>query len=230
MKYIKFSLLPFLIFSLSVRLISQVPAKIYDMVYGLDQTLYNGKKYNYYLPIGTKGHQYLVSPVYVAGSLTIKDQCYHDISLNLDIFNQQLLLKYQDDKGAMNIIEVSKAWIKSFRMGNMLFEYLEVEKNPRFFQVLGDSNIRILHYWRKNFDLEGSIGSYYYAFSAPLRDSFVFTEGKLKPFTTNRNFIRIFDPSIRPDIKSYLHKHKVRVTKASDQVMVDVLNFIGNLK
>ena len=230
MKSIKILLLLFLLFSFSVTLISQDAITILDQVYGLDQILYNGKKYNYYLPIGTKGHQYLVSPVYIAGSLTLKEKCYHDINLNYDIFNQQLLLKYQDENGATKIIEVSKAWIKSFQLGNMKFEYLSMEKKPRYFQVLGEGEVRILFYWRKSFDLEGSIGSYYYTFSKPIRDSFVLKNGQLKPFNTNQGFIRIFDPAHRPEIKSYMRKNKVRVKKASDQAMSEMINFIGNLK
>jgi hypothetical protein len=230
MKSIKILLLLFLLFSFSLTLMSQDSIKVLDQVYGLDQTLYNGKKYNYYLPIGTKGHQYLVAPVYIAGSLTLKEKCYQDINLNYDIFNQQLLLKYNDENGATNIIEVSKAWIKSFRLGNMKFEYLSLEKNPRYYQVLGEGEVRLLYYWRKSFDLEGSIGSYYYTFSKPVRDSFVLKDGQLKPFNTNQGFIRIFGHEQRPEIKSYMHKNKVRVKKASDQTMSDVINFIENLK
>ena len=230
MKSIKILLLLILLFSFSLTLISQDAIKILDQVYGLDQTLYNGKKYNYYLPIGTKGHQYLVSPVYIVGSLTLKEKCYQDINLNYDIFNQQLLLKYKDENGSTNIIEVSKAWINTFRLGNMKFEYLSLEKKSRYFQVLGEGAIRILYYWRKSFDLEGSIGSFYYTFSKPIRDSFVLKDGQLKPFNTNQGFIRIFESAQRPAIKSYMRKNKVRVKKTSDQQMSEVINFIGNLK
>jgi hypothetical protein len=226
-KYIE---LLFLLFLSPGLLKSQDIKATTDKAYGLDQTLYNGKKYNYFLPIGTKGNQYLLSAVFVNGSLTLKNKIYNDVSLNYDVFNQELLLKYRDDRGSMNIIEVSKAWIKGFRMGNMNFEYLDLEKKPRYFQVLGEGEMRMLFFWRKSFDLEGSGGSYYFAFSAPIRDSYVLMKGQLKPYSTNYNFIRIFDPEQRPELKSYLHKNKIKVKKATDQEMEQVINFISKLK
>ncbi len=142
LKGIMCSLLLIILFSISGTLISQNAVKVLDRVYGLDQTLYNGKKYNYSVPSSTKGHQYLISPDYIAGSVTLRGKCYQDINLNYDIFNQQLLLQYEDEKGVLNIIEVSKAWLKSFRRGNLNFEFLSLEKEPRFYQVLGEGQVR----------------------------------------------------------------------------------------
>ena len=223
-------LLLIILFSISGTLISQDAVTILDRAYGLDQTLYNGKKYNYFLPSGTNGHQYLFSPDNVVGSVTLKGKCYQDITLNYDIFNQQLLLQYEDERGALNIIEVSKAWIKSFRIGNMNFEFLNLEKDPHFYQVLGEGQVRILYYWRKNLNLDVAIGSSDFTFTPAVRDSYLFMDGQLKPFSTNRSLIRLFDPGHRPKIKSYLRKNKVKVKKASDQAMAEMLTFIGNIK
>jgi hypothetical protein len=46
-------------------------------------------------------------------------------------------------------------------------------------------------------------------------------DGHLKPFNTNQNLIRLFEKNLRPEIKNYLRKHKVRVKKATDQAMAD---------
>jgi len=224
------SLLLIILFSFSGTLISQDAVTILDRIYGLDQTLCNGKKYNYFLPSGTNGHQYLFSPDYVVGSVTLKGKCYQDITLNYDIFNQQLLLQYKDETGALNIIEVSKAWLKSFRLGNMNFEFLNLEQNPRFYQVLGEGPVRILYFWRKNLNLDVVIGSSDFTFTAAVRDSYVFMDGQLKPFRTKRKLIGLFDPGHRQEIKSYLRKNKVKVKKASDQTMEEMITFIGNIK
>ena len=225
-----YSVLSIILFSISGTLISQDAVKVLDRVYGLDQTLHNGRKYNYYLAFGTKGHQYLFSPDYIAGAVTLKGKSYQDITLNYDILNQQLLLKYKDEGGALNIIEVSKAWLESFRLGNMTFKFLDLEQDPRFYQVLGEGPVQILYYWRKNLKLDGTIGSYNFTFSPAIRDSYVFVDGQLKRFRTKRNLIQLFGPEHRPEIKSYLRKNKVKLKNASDQVMVEMITFIGNIK
>lgn len=230
LKGIMCSLSLVILFSISGTLVSQNAVKVLNRVYGLDQTLCNGKKYNYFVPPSTKGHQYLISPDFITGSVTLKGKCYQDITLNYDIFNQQLLLQYEDEKGALNIIEVSKAWLTSFRRGLMNFEFLNLEGDRRFYQVLGEGPVRILYYWRKALKLDETVGSSNFIFSRAIRDSYVLMDGQLKPFSTKRSLIRLFDPGHRAVIKSYLRKNKVNVKKASDQSMAGMITFISNIK
>jgi hypothetical protein len=230
MKSLTWSLLFFLLISYSGTLRSQDAAKVLDRVYGLDQTLCNGKKYTYFPPAGAKGHQYLLSQTFSNGSITLNGKCYQDVYLNYDIFNQQLLLQFKSETILRNTIEVSKAWLTGFSLGSMNFEFLDLEKEPRFFQVLGAGPVRILYFWRKNLDVDGSVGSFSLTFTRAVRDSYVFTNGQLKPFTSKRSLIKLFDAAHRPEIKSYLRKNKIKIRKASDQAIAEMITFIGNLK
>ena len=230
MKRIICSLLLISLLSLSGKLISQNSAKTLDQVYGLDQTLLNGKKYDYYPPYGYKGNQYLFSREYKIGSVTLKEEAYQDVLLNYDIYNQQLLLKYEDEKGARHILEVSRAWLTDFSIGDKNFEFLDLQQEPRFYQVLGEGPVRILYYWRKGLDLDIMVGSYVYVFSKAVRESFVLKEGQLKSFRSKQSLIRLFEPEHKQKIKSYLRKHKVKVKRAPDKVMAEMITFIGNIK
>ncbi len=230
MKVLIFSILTAILFLFPGSLFPQDAAKAADRVYGLDQILYNGKKYNYFLPPGTHGNQYLLSDDFAAGSVAIKGTCYHNLLLNFDILNQQLLLKYRDETGALNIIEVSKAWLEGFSLGTRQFEYLSPEQSPRFFQVLGSGRFRILFYWRKNLDMVAAVGSSDFTFTAAIKDSYVLINGQLKPFRNRHGFVGLFERSHRQEIKGYLHRNKVRLHKAGDQVLADLITFIGNLK
>ncbi|MEI6683012.1 MAG: hypothetical protein WCO44_10310 [Bacteroidota bacterium] len=230
MKVLIFSILTAILFLFPGNLFPQDAAKLADQVYGLDQVLYNGKKYNYFLPPGTHGHQYLLTEEFMEGSVTIRGTCYQNLRLNFDILNQQLLLKYKDDAGAVNILEVSKAWLEGFSLGTMNFEYLSPEQNPRFFQVLGSGSYHILYYWRKSLDMVAAVGSSDFTFSAAVRDSYVLMNGQLRPFRNRHGLVRIFDRSHRQEIKSYLNRNKIKVHKASDAVLGDMISFIGNLK
>jgi hypothetical protein len=230
MKSTLYILLIILLFSFSKTLISQSNAEVLDQVYGLDQNLYNGKIYSYVIPPGTLGHPFLNSRDYSAGSITVKGRCYQNIFLNYDIFNQQLLLKYIDEKSSQNIIEVSKGWLTSFTFGNMRFEYLNLGQKPHFYQVLGEGQVRILYYWWKNLNLDVTIQSSNYTFDPTVRDAYVLMNGQLKPFSTKRSLVRLFDKQHRPEIKSYLRKNKIKMNKASDQVMAELITFIGNIR
>jgi len=230
MKVLLFSILTCILSLFPGILLSQEAATVADRVYGLDQTLYNGKKYNYFLPAGTHGNQYLLSEEFAEGSVTIKGTSYQNLRLNFDILNQQLLLKYKDETGALNIIEVSKAWLEGFSLGTMQFECLSLGENPRFFQVLGSGQYRILYFWRKSLDMVAAVGSSDFTFSAAVKDSYVLMNGQLKPFRNRHGLVSLFGRTHRQEIKSYLHRNKIRIRKASDQVLADMITFIGNLK
>jgi hypothetical protein len=230
MRSIIWSILIIVLFFISGTLVSQDAVQVLDQVYGLDQTLCNGKKYCYFSPAGTKGNQFLISPVYVNGSVTIKGKCYQGITLNYDIYNQMLLLKYRDEEGSMNILEVSQAWLTSFSLGTKNFEFLKLEQEPHFYQVLGEGPVRILYYWRKNLKLDGAVGSAGFVFSKAERDSFILMDGRLRRFTSKRSLVGLFDAASRPAIKTFLRKNKIKVRKASDPVMAELITFIGNIK
>jgi hypothetical protein len=130
--------------------------------------LYNGKKYTYAAPSGTTGHPFLLSSLYVHGSVTIKGRSYDSIMVNYDVFNQVLVFRYADETSPWNKIEISRAWLTSFRLADKNFELLTIEKEPQFYQVLGEGTVRILYFWRKTLNLNDVIGSTNYVFSKPL--------------------------------------------------------------
>ena len=217
-------------FSVSGLLRSQDVAKDLDGFYGLDQTLCNGKKYLFSPPPGCKGHQYLLSPLFLTGTATIRGKCYRNLSLNYDVFNHQLLLRYADQLNPFNIIEVSKAWLTGFTLGEMTFVMIDPERDSSYYQVLGEGPVRIMYYWRKTLSLDGNIGNSYFNFSPAIRESYVFMDGALKPFSSRRSLLRLFDRKHRAEIKSYLHKNRIKVKKAPDAAMAEMITQIGKLK
>jgi len=230
MKTITYSLLTTLLLFISGTLFPQDAAKELDQRYGLDQTLFNGKKYTFLVPPGTSRHQFIQSQLFSPGNLMLRGKEYRDVSLNYDIYNQQLLLQYADDNFPLNIIEVSKAWLQSFSLGNMNFELLHLEQEPHFYQVLGDGQVRILFFWYKTLNLSDVIGKTNFVFSVPARDAYVLMNGQLKSFKTKRSLVKLFDPGHRQEIKNYLRRNKIKVKKSSDQAMAELINFISKLK
>lgn len=230
MRPLRCSLLIVYYFCLSAVAISQGVERNSIQVYGLDQTLYNGKRYNFTAPAGTTGNPFLNSPLFTVGKVKIKEKIYGNINLNYDIYNQQLLLQYSDGKRFLNIIEVSKAWLQSFSLGNRNFELLLLEQEPRFYQVIGEGPIKILYYWRKTLELNNVVGATNFVFSKALRDSYLLKDGQIKPFKSKKNLVQIFPQWQQPLIKNYLRKNKINLKKASDPIMSALITYISNIK
>jgi hypothetical protein len=124
--------------------------------------------------------------------------------LNYDVFNQKLLLKYNDESGAEMIIEVSEAWLEGFSLGESEFKCLDINGEKRIFQVLGDGPYFILYGWRKSLDLNNSVGAERYVFSGPARTQFVLMDGEVRSFGSKASFIKLFKPANKVEIKAYL--------------------------
>jgi hypothetical protein len=231
------SLLLSLLILYSGLLQSQEVFRELDRIYGPDPSLFNGKKYTYFMPSGIEGNQFYSSAEFVKGDVMIRWsgdrevrwESGDDFLLNYDIYNQKLLLKFIDESGAEQIIEPSEAWLESFSLGNVHFKYVEVEKSTRIYQVLGAGKFQVYYFWRKTLRLNNSSVSAHYAFSAPAKSRYVSINGSLQPFGANNSFIRLFGPGKKDMIKKYLQEHNINVKKAPDQAVSDLVDFISNL-
>jgi hypothetical protein len=226
---IKRSLLVYTFFLVSGIICSQGLYEQADKVYGLDPLLYNGKKYTYFLPPGTGGNQYFLSSDFITGEVTIRGKSFTGILLNYDIYNQRLLLQYNDESGAVNILEISEAWLERFHLGPSEFIFLTNEGDSRIYQVLGDGPFYILYHWRKDLRLTNSTGASNYSFSPPQKNRHVLIGGILYPLRSEGGFVGLFKPEHKMEIKSYMHTNKINLKNSSDREMTELINYIGNL-
>jgi len=224
------SFLVIFLFLFSGNLISQDAVMQLDRVYGLDPLLYNGKQYSYFLPAGTGGNQFLSSGEFTKGDMVIRGIRFLDISLNYDIYNQQLLLTYANETGSFNIIEISKAWLESFRLENLEFRCLSYDNEPHFYQVLGDGPFFIMYYWRKDLKLDATYGAKNFTFTPAMKKKYVLIGDKLRPFSNKQSLVSLFDMQHKPEINNYIQLNRIKIKKASDETMTKLINYISNLE
>jgi hypothetical protein len=200
-----------------------------DKVYGLDPSLYNGEIYSYFVESSTQGNQFLASPEFKKGSVTIKGITYENIQLNYDIFNQLILLNSQEAVYSNIILSLSKAWLEKFTIGQDSFEVVNNENAvPKIYQVVGNGNARELIFWTKEQKIDYYMGSTYYVFSKPKREMNLQIGSVITRFRNNKTFASGFDKPTQSVIIKYLHQHKVNVKKAKTDSMRALINFCNN--
>lgn len=202
----------------------------FDSKYGLDPILYNGKDYTFFVSSSIEGHQFFESKEFSEGSLTIKGNEYKNLNLNYDIYNQQILLKYENINGVLNIIEISKAWLKSFRINGFYFELKTTKDNSsQIFQVIGNDNVKMLIKWQKSMKLETGTVSAHYSFTKPNRKIFLQIDSELYQVKSKRALLKLFNEMEQISIKKYLKKHKIKLKKASIQQMKKFISFCNTI-
>jgi hypothetical protein len=63
-----------------------------------------------------------------------------------------------------------------------------------------------------------------------MKSQYVLIGGKLQPFRNNRGLTSVFSPDNKQEIRDFMHRNRINVKKASEQVMTQLINYIGNLK
>lgn len=209
---------------------AQVSTKNQDPVYGFDQLLYNGKVYYYYPLPGTAGTQYLFDTFDSLGSITVRGVTFNNINLNYDIYNQHLILKYKNDIGSQSLIEISYAWLeKASFHGSDFITLTRPNSTKRLYQVIGSGPEKILYYRSKELLVDNMKSTKNHYFTSGRKDMYVMTGGTLLLFKSNRDYIKSFNQSRQPLIKTYLHKNKINVKSASDMIMTDLINYCNRI-
>lgn len=205
-------------------------AEINRNVFNSDPVLYNGRFYFFFPPPGTEGNPFLTDRNFLIGTLRLKGIDYKNLMLNYDIFNQQLIMKYEVKTGASLQIIVSDAWLETFSFNGMKFEFLETDDgSKKIFQVIGKGPYHVLYFRRKKIELSPFHGSVNHMFSAPLKEMNLLSYGMIRRYHNNRTFCSLFDPAARDEIKDYLRELKINVKKADDDSIAGLITFCNSI-
>lgn len=223
-----FAFLIFLLYPLN-RVSAQQNLSATDTLFGFDPVLYNGRQYTYKPPRNSTGHPFLFDD-FQNGWVIVMDRIYSDLSLNYDIMNQSLLLKYKDNAGATVVIEISDSWLNSFGIGSSVYELQEQGlMHPVIYQVIKNGSVKVLYHWQKELNLENVASIPAYAFSKPKRTSTLNINGKEFAYENNREFIKAFNDDIEVRVKYYIRVNKIKVKKSSDNAIRSLVNYCNTL-
>lgn len=209
---------------------AQVKVDNQDRIYGYDPLLYNGRVYAFFPKPGTAGTPYIFSDFDTQGSVTVRGVTYTNLNLNYDLYNQQLILNYKTILGSSSFIELSLAWLETFEIKDLHFEVVtSIDTSKRIFQVLGSGPYQIRYSLFKALLPDSRTASRNYFFTNTEKEMFVFSGNKMTKYKNNRSFTAAFSPTKQDAIRKFIRKNKIKVKKASDFKMTELINYCNTL-
>lgn len=196
--------------------------------YGSDANLVNGEKYFY--PYGrSDGHPFIFEEAREA-VIRIQEKEFDGQLVRYDIFNQQVILDYQDVYGSITSLVLRNEWVESFRFESHFFKRMVgPEGQEAFFQVLVDGPISCVYSWSKDYLLNLNSGVQSYYFTEPLKESFLVIEQEFFPFRNNRTFLKAFESEKQKTIKQFMRQSKIKVKKSPDWQMRHLIEYCNSL-
>ncbi|MFO7670010.1 MAG: hypothetical protein R6W31_10165, partial [Bacteroidales bacterium] len=170
--------------------------------YGSDTDLVNGEKYFY--PYALSLGDPFFFPEARSAAITIHGKEFDGQLLRYDIFNQKLILDYQNVYGANSSLVLRNEWVESFAFEGQRFKRIQgPDGQTGFFQVVSEGVIECFYSWNKKYLLNLTSGVQNFYFTDPVKESFLRMEGKFFPYGNNMKFLKAFDPELQKPIKQF---------------------------
>lgn len=196
--------------------------------YGNDADLVNGKKY-YYPYRQSQGDPFLF-PESRGALIQIHDKEFSGQQLRYDIYNQQLVLDFQDLYGATNSLVLRDEWVKAFAFGDKQFvRRKDPEGQEAYLQLVSGGHISCVYKWSKNYLLNLTSGQQNYYFTEAKKTSYLVIGDQFYPYKSNRSFIKALDPGLRKTVKVFMKQAKLKVNKASDAQIDHLVEYCNSL-
>jgi len=196
--------------------------------YGSDADLVNGEKY-YYPYSRSDGNPFFYNEPR-SSLVRIRDKEFGGQLLRYDIFNQQVVLDYQDIYGGTSSLVLRNEWVESFSFSSIHFRNMEgPDGESEYFQVIMDSSISCFYRWSKKYQMNLNSGVQSYYFTDPGKEAFLVVGESFHSFKNNRTFLKAFQGEQQKAIKQYMRQTKMKVNKSPDWKMQQLLEYCNSL-
>ncbi len=196
----------------------------FDHLNGPDYNLLNGRQYD--LLNSGKSHPYFNTDRYRPGSLLLNGETYDSITINYDIFDQQVTLQYPGNSGHDLKVVLNREMIDHFQIDGKTFRKMSFpETGSSFFQVVSSGDISCFLLWKKTLHRSIASGKTSYKYSKQSRGVYLQMEERLYVVRSRSSFTSIYDEAYRKEIKEFLRREKIRFRNASDEKLRELMNF-----
>ncbi|MCK4749958.1 MAG: hypothetical protein KAT15_23035, partial [Bacteroidales bacterium] len=164
------------------------------------------------------------------GSLVLNGETYDSITINYDIFDQQLTLQYPGNSGQDLQVVLNREMIVHFQIDGLTFRKMSFpETGSSFFQVVSSGNMSCFLLWEKTLYRSTVSGNTSYKYSKQSREVYLQREGRLYVVRSRSSFTSNYDEAYRKEIKEFLRREKIRFRNASDEKLGELMNFCVEL-
>lgn len=196
--------------------------------YGSDADLVNGEKYFY--PYGQANGDPFFFTDSRSALITIQGKKFEEAQLRYDVFNQKLVLDFQDIYGATSSLVLRNEWVESFAFENQKFiKMQDPDGQPGFFQMVTDGSIACVYKWSKKYLLNLTSGEQNYYFTEPSKESFLLKDAQFYPYRSNTSFLKVFDTENQKLVKQFMKQSKVKVKNATDSQIRHLVEYCNSL-
>lgn len=201
----------------------------FDSKYGKSTELYKGIKYALLHKVDF-GNPFFYAETFLPGKLTYKGNVYKDVELNYDLFEQKLLLKYQNLYGAINHLVLLSMYVDSFSIGQTVFvKNIYPELSVPFIRLCGNENgIQCLFTYEKDYGFNSRAGESGFGYSKLLMKKYLLVNGKPCRIKGKTQFIKqLPDNKIKERCRTYLKMMKWNFRKMDDSQLSSLCNYLN---
>ncbi|MBE3138361.1 MAG: hypothetical protein IMZ63_00940 [Actinobacteria bacterium] len=194
-----------------------------------NQILYNGKLWrNRYYRI--REDQFLFSKEFLSGNLSINGQLFRNLNIRYDIYNDEIMIP--SNRGA--ILQLNKEMVDSFTINfyNKTYKFTQIREDSvrgfnGYVNVLYKGKNALYVKYKKEIELL-AVDRKYDMFYQTLRIYFL-KDGIVHLISGKREFFNLLD-EYKLQIRSFIKKNRIRVSKKIPESFVPVIEFYDNLK
>jgi hypothetical protein len=192
------------------------------------QTLYNGRAWrNLFYKV--RGDQFLFSPEFLPGSVTIHGKLFENIPLKYDIYNDELLII--TDQGI--IIQLNKEMIEKFTINNenqilsfRNFDSDSINSLPGYVNVVYEGGISLYIKYRKEI-LSLAVENKYDLFNQ-VNKVFVRKDGEIIKVDSKGELLKLLEDQ-KHQVRSFIRSSKLRVSRKYPESFKPVIEYYDKL-
>lgn len=202
----------------------------FDKIYSLDTRIYSGYVYKDNYGPKVKGSPYLYDN-FTEGSILVQEKKYENLLLNLDIYNQLLILNFTEPNGGNVKIEVPFFKVSKFAIGedNFLIN-TETDSSYQVYQIIKDDNNEFWLRHRKKMEMETVNQQYDFQFTKNFTSVYyVYKPGEYVELKNNKTLLKLVKNDKQAELKKWLRKKRIKVKKTDHKQIKLLSQYLNSL-
>ncbi len=176
------------------------------------------------------GYPYFKEDEYKKGYIILRNKRYDNLLLKYNSFTQEVLVVNPKHKPLFAFLPPVD-FVSEFGFDNYTFSlFITADSTKLYQQVIYDNQIGCFYRWSKSrVDSHHNVSYSAYKYTNDKAKRFLRLNQSIFAYHNNVSFVKLFPEEIMIDLKSYLKSNKIKVKKASDETIIDLLSYCEQL-